>query len=141
MTQIDFWIREMEVAKLTYEALQVQYLTQLIHNSVPIFNVTMQGWAAFKGSSQFLQGGNNESKAGSRFQDIFWQANFNKDFFSLRPQLYLCPDCGSGLPWILIVQFQKETFALDYWISLFSYQAVWMSFLSISMCVYWIKHF
>lgn len=136
MTQIDFWIWEMEVAKLTFEALQVQYLTQLIHNSVTIFNVTMQGWEAFKVSSHFLQGGNNESKAVSRLQ-----ANFNKDFFSLQPQLYLCPDCGSGLIWILTVKFQKETWALDYWISYFSYQAVWMLFLSISMCVYWLKHF
>lgn len=60
MTQIDFWIREMEVAKLTSEALQVPYLTQLMLNSVTIFNGTVRGEVEvgggdFKGSSEFLQ--------------------------------------------------------------------------------------
>lgn len=45
----------MEVAKLTYEALQVQYLTQLIHNSVTIFNVTMQGGQLLRAPHNFFK--------------------------------------------------------------------------------------
>lgn len=71
MTQINFSIQEMKVAKSAYEALQVQYLTQLIHNSVAIFNVTMQEWATFNCCLQFLPDGNHEATTVSRFLDSF----------------------------------------------------------------------
>lgn len=131
MAQINFWIQEMEVAKSTYEALQVQYLTQLIHNSVTIFNVTMQEWATFDYCLQFLQDGNHKGRTISRFQDIFsWQTSI------MFPSLYHHNHASlllwlrySGHFWILIVEFLNRNlcsgllnlihFLSSYWDTIF----------------------